>query len=346
VDCTRKHPRILSLCTGYGGIELGFERVFGGISVLAHVEIEAFAIANLVNKMETGRMVPAPVWTDLKTFRSEIFRGHVDILTGGYPCQPFSAAGKRLGGDDPRHLWPHIRNIIRGCEPTMCFFENVEGHISLGLSTVISDLEEDGYRTTWGIFSAAEVGAPHQRKRVFILAHSSNSRSGDFDWAVGCKTGAEILRQGDRQECSVRVDPAGKVMANSISEGLERYAGDGAGCNGQIRQVSEPDRSACTERLFLWPARPGEPQYDWEEPRIVGNPKANKQRWSLQSENHRELVEAGGPGRSRGAEIKPQLGRAVNGTSSRVDRLRLLGNGVVPQTAEKAFTTLYRRFRK
>ena len=168
---TSKAVTHIGLCAGYGGIELGLHRAIRNMRTVALCEIEAFAIANLVAKMEAGLMDPAPIWPDLKTFPWEAFRDRVDILTGGYPCQPFSAAGQRRGKDDPRHLWPYIADGIRLLRPRCCFFENVEGHISLGLSDVIEDLAGMGYRTTWGIFSAAEVGAPHQRKRVFILAH-------------------------------------------------------------------------------------------------------------------------------------------------------------------------------
>ncbi len=161
----------IGLCAGYGGIELGLHRAVRGMRTVALCEIEAFAISNLVAKMESGLMDPAPIWPDLKTFPWSAFRDRVDILTGGYPCQPFSAAGQRKGKQDPRHLWPFIADGIRLLRPKLCFFENVEGHISLGLSDVIEDLAGMGYRTTWGIFSAAECGAPHQRKRVFILAH-------------------------------------------------------------------------------------------------------------------------------------------------------------------------------
>ena len=171
---TTKAITHIGLCAGYGGIELGLKRVLPTLRSVALCEIEAFPIANLVAKMEAGLMDSAPVWTDLKTFPYEEFRDRVDILTGGYPCQPFSAAGKRAGKDDPRHLWPWIADGIRILRPRMCFFENVEGHISLGLSSVISDLEELGYKVSWGIFSAREVGAPHQRKRVFILAYDSS----------------------------------------------------------------------------------------------------------------------------------------------------------------------------
>ena len=97
MDIAKESPTVLSLCTGYGGIEIGLEKVFGTVTPIAFVEIECFAIANLVSKMEEGEMVPTPIWTNLKTFNAEIFRGYVDIITGGYPCQPFSQAGKQEG---------------------------------------------------------------------------------------------------------------------------------------------------------------------------------------------------------------------------------------------------------
>lgn len=315
MDITKESPTIVSLCSGYGGIELGLGRVFGELSVLAHVEIEAFAVANLVNKMEAGLMAPAPIWTDVKTLNAGLFRGHVDILTGGYPCQPFSAAGKRQGADDPRHLWPHIRTIIRDCQPEYCFFENVEGHISLGLSTVIADLEEDGYRTTWGIFSAEECGAPHRRKRVFILANRSSE-------------GFQGLRQRSRQER--REAPTG-------------YAG---GCSQ------------------VWPSRPGQPQHEWEAPRVVGNTKHNghattENRGSVGKEQEKGRLSESSGRREQATDnwqVESPMGGKPDGSSdwldyaelcdNRTDELRLLGNGVVPATAELAWRTLYKRLNK
>ena len=146
----------IELCAGYAGIHLGLQRVIRNLRVIAYSEIELFAIQNLVAKMENGLLDVAPIWTNLKTFPSNNFRGRVSIITGGYPCQPFSAAGKRQGADDPRHLWPYIREIVRTVRPLFVFFENVRGHVSLGLSTVLSDLAEDGYECRWGIFSAGE----------------------------------------------------------------------------------------------------------------------------------------------------------------------------------------------
>jgi len=167
---------IISFCTGYGGLELGIRRAGVDVRVVCNVEIEAFVQANLVAKTEEGRMDNAPIYSDLKTFPAREFRGKVHGLIGGYPCQPFSSAGKRQGEKDPRHLWPYILKHVRAIRPVWCFWENVAGHTTMGLWRVLSDLEEEGYRTTFGIFSAEEVGAPHQRKRVFILACLPNTQ--------------------------------------------------------------------------------------------------------------------------------------------------------------------------
>ena len=173
-------PKHLSLCTGYEGIGLGLRRIWPDCREIAYVEIEAFAVANLVAKMETGEIHPAPIWTDVKTFPYKDFHGKVDILSAGFPCQPFSQAGRQKSTDDPRHIYPHISRGISECRPTYVILENVEGIISSKtgdgesvLKYVLGDLEERDYKTSWGVFSAEEIGAPHQRKRVFILAHSN-----------------------------------------------------------------------------------------------------------------------------------------------------------------------------
>jgi DNA (cytosine-5)-methyltransferase 1 len=375
VDITKKSPTVLSLCSGYSGLEIGLERAIGKINVLAHVEVEAFAVANLVDKMETGRMVPAPIWTDVKTFNAKIFRGCVDILTGGYPCQPFSAAGKRKGTDDPRHLWPYIKSIIMDCEPRRVFFENVEGHLSLGIAEVLADLEEMGYRVEAGIFSAAEVGAPHQRKRVFILGHTQSDNERRLPLSPMHREGIEIRGPG----CQ---------LADSQCKGLEKYI---IKSRAQQKKMEPPTREDTSGVCQVWPARPGEPQYCWEEPRVVADPKSRKSGkqeagnrgedtgggseedleipgglgWRGGCENLEKYTggplpetETTGHGEPRNitgeqGKIKPQLGRAIARTSggldtvepfeNRIDRLRLLGNGVVPQTAEKAFRTLYNK---
>ena len=274
---TTKTVGHIGLCAGYGGIELGLRRAIPNLRTIALCEIEAFAISNLVAKMEAGLMDPAPIWPNLKTFPWGAFRDRVDILTGGYPCQPFSAAGQRKGKQDPRHLWPWIADGIRLLRPRICFFENVEGHISLGLSDVIEDLAGMGYRTTWGIFSASEVGAPHQRKRVFILAYRIGAGLEGLPWIVDVRGG-------------------GKKSGGS--------AGQKGVCGG------------------VWPSGPGADRAVWEPPRVV-----------VPSEPAlvRDL-----DGASGGLDYA-QLSVAYD---NRTDELRLLGNGVVPHTAELAFRVL------
>jgi DNA (cytosine-5)-methyltransferase 1 len=267
VDTTKTITHI-GLCAGYGGIELGLKRVLPTLRSVALCEIEAFPIANLVAKMEAGLMESAPIWTDLKTFPWESFRDRVDILTGGYPCQPFSAAGKRAGKEDPRHLWPWIADGIRILRPRVCFFENVEGHISLGLSSVISDLEEIGYQTAWGIFSAREVGAPHQRKRVFILGYSNSTPR--FNVCGGERIGEELHEFG--------IASSNHNLANSCGNGHDGWPIQDGVCGRSVPQLPQPLQGECAAVRSevegcrdMWPSRPGQPQHGWEPPRVVGN---------------------------------------------------------------------------
>jgi DNA (cytosine-5)-methyltransferase 1 len=115
----------------------------------------------------------APIWDDLTTFDGSAWRGRVDCVTAGFPCQPFSVAGSRLGVDDERWLWPAIRNIIREVGPRYVFLENVPQLVRHGLPYVLSDLANLGFDAEWGLYSAAEVGAPHKRDRFWLLAHDS-----------------------------------------------------------------------------------------------------------------------------------------------------------------------------
>jgi len=354
VDTTKELPTVIAFCAGYGGIERGLDLAGFEHRVIAYVEIEAFAIANLVNKMETGQLPPAPIYTDLKTFPAHLFRDRVDLITGGYPCQPFSAAGQRKGTDDPRHLWPFIRRHIESIRPIRCFFENVEGHISLGLSTVISDLEEDGYRATWGIFSAREVGAPHQRKRVYILGNSKG---------LQCNGSTNNRKNVNGKIPKPRDSDCTTVyLANSNSIGLEEYghfkSTNAVKASEDVAHASSDD--ARTDLRNLESA-------DGEEDR----PEIKKQKGSRQSGDssknvadtnsaygtggripsrvHKENSIAYSSGNGVRAEApqqwlpEPRLGRVVDGCADRVDRLRLLGNGVVPQTAAKAWYILSKR---
>ena len=170
---------VLSLCAGVGGLDLGVELATGGAArVVCHVEREAFAAAILATRMEDETVARAPVWSDLRTFDGRPWRGVVDCVIGGYPCQPFSFAGRRGGDNDPRHLWPEVARIVEEAKPGIVFFENVGGHLTLGFADVRRQLEGLGYRVTAGLFTAAEVGAPHKRERLFILGVADTASGG------------------------------------------------------------------------------------------------------------------------------------------------------------------------
>ena len=173
---------ILSLCSGGGGLDLGVDLAMGSARTVCWVEWEAFAIEFLASRMEAKCLAPAPIWTDLRTFDGKPWRGVVDCITAGYPCQPFSLAGKRKGADDSRHLWPDVKRVIGECQPGICFLENVAGHLSLGAEEVFADLQELGYSIAAGLFTAAEVGATHKRERLFIMGDSHNT--GSQGWSV------------------------------------------------------------------------------------------------------------------------------------------------------------------
>lgn len=172
--------RTISLCTGVGGLDLGLdlgaERVgLGGARAVCMVEGEAFAVANLAGAMEAGSLAPAPIWSDVKTFDARPWRGVVDLVTAGYPCQPFSVAGKGLGEEDERHLWPDVARVIGECEPALVFLENVANHLGSGFDEVAGDLRGMGYRIAATLWTAEEVGAPHVRRRFFCLAANADS---------------------------------------------------------------------------------------------------------------------------------------------------------------------------
>ena len=419
---TASVPTYLSLCSGYDGIGLGLKRVIPELRTVAHVEIEAFAIENLVTKMEEGQLDSAPVFTDLKRFPFEDLRERQPtILSAGFPCQPFSSAGKRQATDDPRHLYPFIANGITACRPEYVFLENVDGIVSSKtadgesvLLYVLRDLEERGYECTWGTFSAAEIGAPHLRKRVFILAKLADGESIERQ---------RTLTSGDRCERPEEtVGSSSSYVADGVSKGLEGHAGDVNETTGQTGRGTHRPISQSGLSRTVYPSRPGERQCSWEEPRVVADAKSGEsgesqagnrrqdtggggeQLGNASSErSHRgsedcegeqsevsgtrhELVnaeESGLQGRGEShlkdrrehpkdgtevfdgssdasshegvseceessSEAQSELGGTTDGTArgvdaitNRVDRLRLLGNGVVPDCAELAFRTLF-----
>ena len=163
----------LSICSGVGGLDLGLHLAEPGYRAVGYVERNAYCASTLVARMADKALADAPIWDDLKTFDGRPWRGKVSVVTGGYPCQPFTLSGRRLGEDDPRHLWPDVRRIVGEVAPEWVFFENVIGHLSLGFQDVAGDLQSMGFRVAACVTSAAEVGAGHIRERHFILGHAN-----------------------------------------------------------------------------------------------------------------------------------------------------------------------------
>ncbi len=170
VDNPFKSPAILSLCTGMRGLERGLERAIGPIRVAAYVEREAFIIANLVAGMEAGVLDPAPIWTDVKTFNAQPFRGRIHGIIGGYPCPGESLAGLQEGHRYKGFIWPSIRKTIATARPLWCFFENVDDHLTGTYPIVQRSLRNMGYAVEAGVFSVSEVGGSIEAQRLFILA--------------------------------------------------------------------------------------------------------------------------------------------------------------------------------
>lgn len=260
---------IYSICTGIGGLDLGLHAGLRAVGrsprTVCMVEREAFCCAVLGKAMHERRLDRCPVWCgDLRNLPVEQLPW-IDWITGGYPCQPFSQAGKRLGEDDPRHLWPVIREQVRALQPRGVFFENVAGHLTLGLDRVLQDLAGCGFRCAFGLFTAAEVGAPHRRERVFILGLADPNIYGQ----------------------------------PSISEHEEAPRMSGV--------LAESGFRGCGQTAHRFPAPPNSRQRADEPPRTT----------------------------------QPGLGRDADGLPDRVDRLRALGNAVVPQQAGHAFVRLW-----
>lgn len=165
----------LALYTGNGGLEAALHLVLPGYRTVCAVERQAYAAAAFVEWLEKARLGACPVWDDATTFDPLPWRGLVDIVSAGFPCQPYSGAGKGLRESDPRDGWPHVFRTVRALMPPIFWGENVATIITMGRHSFKSDLESLGYRVAAGIYSAAEVGAPHLRERLFILGTLADS---------------------------------------------------------------------------------------------------------------------------------------------------------------------------
>ena len=253
----------LSLCAGGGGLDMGLMLAEPGFHARCFVEWEEYPRSTLIAAQRAGYFAPAPIWDDVTTFDARPFAGAFDILLAGYPCQPFSQAGRRRGANDERHLWPDIARIIGelGDGLEWVFLENVAGHVTLGLDTVLRDLWGLGFTPAAGLFSAGETGAPHERLRVFIVAHrnvigdygSGARRSGwrgepadgsdDLAHTNGRKPGQERQQRSGQQ----RLHPEGGRHPGDMADPEGGRGGIHAGSRGE--GSGAPDARGSIDRV-------------------------------------------------------------------------------------------------
>ena len=189
----------MSLYSGGGGLDVAYKRCNPNAIPLVYVERDFEAATLLVDKMETGSLDKAPVWSNTNTLDSKPFVGRVDAIIGGFPCQPFSGAGRRKGTEDERWLWEDIKRLVGEIRPRELFLENVTGLFLGGIQIVTGGLSEMGYDARWITLQANEVGSPHQRQRVFILAHSRHMAD-TSDTSVCDKGARNDLTEGAGRE--------------------------------------------------------------------------------------------------------------------------------------------------
>ena len=257
----------LSLFSGVGGLDLAAE--WAGFTTVGQCEW-----ADYPRGVLQKHWPDVPKWRDIRTLTKEGFRERtgldtVTVLSGGFPCQPFSTAGKRRGKEDDRYLWPEMLRVISEIRPTWVVGENVAGLVSLALDTVLSDLEGIGYACQTLIIPACAVDAPHRRDRCAIVGYDTHSLHGPQ--TVEAILSWENANTG--RVCQTMAD------ANSI-------------------RLEEPWLQGCPEKSAV--------------------PVANHGWWP----------------------VEPDVGRVAHGISHRVDRLRCLGNAVVPQQFYPVFRAI------
>ena len=270
----------ISLYTGGGGLDLAFRRENPAARCILYVERDMEASALLADHIEARLMDAAPIWSDTGTLDCRPFAGKVDWVIGGFPCQPWSFAGKRSTTDDSRWLWPHIERIIREVRPRGLFLENVPGLVRGGLELVLKGLAEGGFDAEWGSLKASDVGASHRRERLFILAYRNDGLSvaenekiqvitvadsvskrgrgwhtggeyAEHDFAPGPSASAEwrdiLSRRPDLAPATIEYKNG--HLANGMARGLARYAQLRILGNGVVPQQAAAAFRLLKERL-------------------------------------------------------------------------------------------------
>jgi len=320
--------RHFDVCSGIGGFSLGFR--WAALSEpVAFCEIDPYC-----QKVLAKNFPNIPIFNDVKELvndRPESTRtipDH-DILTSGYPCQPFSVAGQRRGEEDERNIWRFVFEIVKRKHPTWCVFENVYGHIAMGLDQVLHDMESEGYSTQTFVVPACSLNAPHKRDRLWIVGNSehdgslaSKIRRGNQETSKGASQGQNQAEQSSGT--SRRKDNG--TLADTESEGLQ-------GLDKRSPTIST-ERDEITDI-----GTKGSRDKDVANSKCMGRESRTSIREELaREESHGKFNNrsANGSAQERARswwDVEPNVGRVAYGIPSRVDRLRGLGNAIVPQIA-------------
>jgi DNA (cytosine-5)-methyltransferase 1 len=308
----------LDLFSGIGGFSLGLESA-GLVETVAFCDFDKYC-----QKVLKKNFPSVPVYGDVKELNYDKLKAdgidQIDIITGGYPCQPFSVAGRKKGEDDPRHVWPEMFRLIKELRPTWVIGENVGGHIKLGLDTVLENLESEGYSARTFSISATSIGANHKRERVWIIANLADTER------LGRTEGTQKSEELKREESSDKPDNCGQrctecqscqTVANS-DEMQRQYL------RGQESEQTQKTFERISERSRT---QNGVANSEGSE-RNVDDPNGGNGKTS-QEELSREYGSACGVG--TWWSVEPDVGRVAHGVPDRVDRLKCLGNSVVPQ---------------
>ena len=289
----------LSLFTGIGGLDLAAE--WAGFKTVGQCEWKPFQ-----TKVLEKHWPDVPRWKDIRTLSKEDFYERtglhtVNIISGGFPCQPFSVAGNRKGEDDDRYLWPEMLRVISELKPTWVFGENVPGIIDMALDKVLSDLEDQGYEVQPFIIPAAGVGAPHRRKRVFILGYSKHNGQPAKQELRSDEAASDKRRPEESEQTreSKRTDRSADVSGLRGSESGIKY---------DVAYTDSERMDRCENSGSVGSFRKDRNEYS-------GGCREGARAWA----------------------VEPELGRVANGVPDRVDRLTGLGNAVVPQQAYPIF---------
>ena len=293
--------RHLDLFSGIGGFALGLEAT-QQIKTVAFCEIDKYC-TKVLNK----NWPEVPVYNDIKELTHDKLKAdgidNIDIITGGYPCQPFSVAGNKKGVEDPRHLWPEYFRLIKECRPTWVIGENVAGHIKLGLDAVQEDLESEGYSLRTFSISASSIGAPHQRERVWTVAYSE-------------RNGLLATEKRESIEETIRQQPQGENNTFNI---------EGTGSIPvSTSDVEDTRRRSWREQFTRNKESVGRGTFEKTERSTNSNTTTGSSEGTTTMAN-------GNENKNNWWHTEPNVGRVADGVSDRTHRLKSLGNAVVPQ---------------